>query len=115
MQNINLTEKSGTLQNIKIYFHIKNGQEILTFCEIEIEKDKFYCSKSPVCLKNVDINVLVTKKICSGEKNYKYFIGYLYDNYKIKSLHIMLPKTSAYVKSYDSQTKWVYFLIKDDK
>ena len=26
----------------------------------------------------------------------------------------MLPETSAYVKSYDGQTKWVYFLIKDD-
>ena len=30
---------------------------------------------------------------------------------KIKSLHIMLPKTSAYVKNYDGQTKWIYFLI----
>ena len=56
MQNINLTEKSGTLQNIKIYFYIKNGQEILTFGEIEIEKDTLYCPKSPVFLKNVDIN-----------------------------------------------------------
>ena len=27
----------------------------------------------------------------------------------------MLPKTSAYVKSYDGQTKWMYFLIKDDE
>ena len=26
----------------------------------------------------------------------------------------MLPKTSAYVKSYDGQTKWINFLIKDD-
>ena len=26
----------------------------------------------------------------------------------------MLPKTSAFVKSYDGQTKWIYFLIKDD-
>ena len=26
----------------------------------------------------------------------------------------MLPKTSAYVKSYDGQTKWMYFLIEDD-
>ena len=27
----------------------------------------------------------------------------------------MLPKTSKYVKSYDKQTKWMYFLIEDDK
>ena len=26
----------------------------------------------------------------------------------------MLPKTSPYVKSYDGQTKWIYFLIEDD-
>ena len=25
----------------------------------------------------------------------------------------MLPKTSAYVKSYDGQTKWMYFLVED--
>ena len=26
----------------------------------------------------------------------------------------MLPKTSAYVKSYAGQSKWMYFLIEDD-
>ena len=26
----------------------------------------------------------------------------------------MLPKTSAYVKSCDRQTTWMYFLIEDD-
>ena len=26
----------------------------------------------------------------------------------------MLPKTSAYVQSYDGQTKWIYFLIEYD-
>ena len=27
----------------------------------------------------------------------------------------MLPKTSACVKSYDGQTKWMYFLFTDDE
>ena len=27
----------------------------------------------------------------------------------------MFPKTSAYVKSYDGQTKWIYFSIEDDE
>ena len=27
---------------------------------------------------------------------------------------IMLPKTIAYLKSYDGQTKWMYFLIEND-
>ena len=26
----------------------------------------------------------------------------------------MLPKTSTYVKSYDGQSKWMYFFIDDD-
>ena len=38
----------------------------------------------------------------------------MYDNHKVKLLHIMLPKTSTYIKSYDGQTKWMYFLIEDD-
>ena len=65
---------------------------------------------------DVDIvKVLVSEKISFGEKNYKYFIGYyLYNGNKVKLLHIMLPKTSAYVKSYHGQTKWIYFLMKDD-
>ena len=58
--------------------------------------------------------VLVSNKIRFGEKNYKYLIGYLHDNYKVKPLHIMLPKTSAYVKRYDGQTKWMNFLIEND-
>ena len=34
--------------------------------------------------------------------------------HKVKPLHIMLPKTTAYVKSYDGQTKWMYFLVEDN-
>ena len=56
----------------------------------------------------------LSDKTSSGEKNYKYFIGYLYNDNTVKALHKMLPKTSTYVKNYDIQTKWMYFLIKDD-
>ena len=91
------------------------GKEILSFGDIETEKDIFYRHKSPIVLEEVDIEkVLVSNKISSNEKNYKYFIGYLYNDYKVKPLHIMLPKMSAYVKSYDWQTKWMYFLIEGD-
>ena len=48
------------------------------------------------------------------KKNYKYFIGYLYNDYKVKLLHIRLHKASAYVKNYDRKTKWMYFLIEND-
>ena len=52
-------------------------------------------------------------KISSGEEIYKYFIGYLYDDYKVKPLRKMLPKARTYVRTYDSQTKWMYFLIEN--
>ena len=38
----------------------------------------------------------------------------MYNDHKVKQLHIMFPKTSAYIKSYDGQTKRIYFLIGDD-
>ena len=55
---------------------------------------------------------MVSNKISSDEK--KYFTGYLCNDYKVKPLHIMITKTRTYVKSYDGQTKWMYFLIEDD-
>ena len=38
----------------------------------------------------------------------------MYNEHKAKPLHIMFSKTSTFVKSYDRQTKWMYFLIEDD-
>ena len=82
---------------------------------LKLKKNKLYRNKTPNFLKDLEIEkLLVSNKISFGEKNYKYFLGYLYDNYKVKPLHIMLPKTSVYVKNYDGQTKWMYFLIEDD-
>ena len=45
-------------------------------------------------------------------KKTKYFIGYLYNDHKVRLLQIILPKTSAYVKSYDGQIKLMHFLLK---
>ena len=64
--------------------------------------------------KEILPKVLVSNMIYFGEKNCKYFIGYLYNDHKVKPLNIMLLKTSIYVKSYDGQTKWMCFFIEDD-
>ena len=58
--------------------------------------------------------VLVSSKIFFGGKNYKYFIGYSYNDHKFKPSQILLPKTRTYVKRFDGQTKWMYFSIEDD-
>ena len=39
----------------------------------------------------------------------------MYNDHKVQPLHIMLPKTSAFVKGYEGQTKWTYFLFEDDE
>ena len=92
---------------------IKICKEILTFGDIEIEKTSFCHHKSTILLEDERIEkVWLSKKIFPSEKNYKYFIGYLYNDYKIKPLYIMFPKTSAYVKSYDEQTKWMHLKMK---
>ena len=88
------------------------GKEILTFMDNEIEK-KIFLQSCP--LRDKDIaKVLVSSKIFFGEENYKYFIGHLYNDHKVKLLHTMLPKTSTYVKIYNGQTKWMYLLLEDD-
>ena len=47
----------------------------------------------------VDIEkVFVSNNIVFGEKNYKYFTRHLYNDHKVKLLHIIIPKTSADVK-----------------
>ena len=78
-------------------------------------KNKNFTAIKVSLLEDVDPdNSLVYKKISSGEKCCIYFIGYLYDDYKIKPLHLMLPNTSAYLKGTDVETKWMYFLIEED-
>ena len=93
------------------------GEEILTFSNFEIEKNKSYNLRLLFFFfwgGDVGIEkVLVSNKISFGEKNYKQFIGYLYNGNKVKPLNIMLNKKSAHVKSYDRQTKWMYFFIED--
>ena len=52
--------------------------------------------------------------VSPGENHYIYFIGYKNNDYEIKISGIMLSKTSGYVKSYDGETEWMTFLIRDD-
>ena len=78
------------------------------FGDSKIEKHEFYRYKSPIFQKmqTLIINILASNKISSDEKNYKYFIDYLYDDYKVKLLYLMLPRTSSFVKSYHGY-KWM--------
>ena len=52
-------------------------------------------------------------RLLLANKSYKYFTGYLHNDHKVKTLDIMLPKTRTFIKLYDRETKWMYFLIED--
>ena len=72
-----------------------------------------FTAKTAIFLKDVDIEkVFVPNKKFLLKTNCIYLNGYLYNDHKVKPIHIMFPKTSAYVKCYDGQIKWMYFLIK---
>ena len=90
-------------------------KEIFTIGDNEIVKNKFYRHKTPILSRDADTEkVLVSTRFLLARKNYNYFIGYYLYNNKIKPLHTMLPKTSAYVKGYDGQTKWKMMIEDDD-
>ena len=71
IQNADFTKKKwNIIKQRNSLFHIKTGEEILTFGDFEIEKKKCYRNKTPIFLKDVDIEkVLVSNKISFGEKN----------------------------------------------
>ena len=69
---------------------------------------------STISINDADIN----KKVASnnfpfGKQGFKYFITYK-DNIEIRALWIVLPKTNIY-KGYSDKTKYMYFMIKDEK
>ena len=92
------------------------SKEILTFGDIEIEKKFFFTAIRLLFLLKMQIlRKYQYLQISFGEKtiNTLLVICIMYNDHNVKALHIMLPKTSAYVKIYDEQIKWMYFLIKN--
>ena len=69
------------------------GKNVLTFCNTEIEKNKFFHHKTPFFFFFGDADIekaLVSNKISFAEKNYMYFIGYWYNGNKVKPLSIIV-------------------------
>ena len=53
------------------------GQEIITFGDIRVEKQKFHQCKNLVLVYDVNIGrIVVSKKVPFGKKGFQYFIGY---------------------------------------
>ena len=80
--------------------YTKMDKKFIMFVDTEIEKKyKFHYYKNPILIDHVDIHkILIFKKISFRKNSFNYFISYR-NNKKVKALCIILPKTSAYVKS----------------
>ena len=77
---------------------MKMEKTVITFGDIEIEKQKFHQLKRPIPIKNIDINkVVVSKKISFGKKCFKYFIAFK-DAKKIRPLCTFLSKNECIQK-----------------
>ena len=69
---------------------------------IKLKNVNFTAIKNPVFWGDVDTNnILIPNKVSPGKRNYKFFIGYVDDDCKIKPFSVILPKTSAYVNGSD--------------
>ena len=59
-----------------------------------------YHHKNFILFEVVNIaNIQISSMVSKDEKSYQYFNGYIDDDHIIGPLHLLLPKTSAYVKS----------------
>ena len=62
--------------------------------------------KNPILIENLYVHkIMISIRVSSIKK----LIGYGDDDYKLKSLSIILPETNGYVKSYDNETMWMDF------
>ena len=86
---------------------------IIKICDTKIEKQRFHHHKRSTSIRNIGINkIVVFNKFCFGKKGLKYFTGYKYAE-NIRLLCMFLPKMSRCRRDFD-ETKYMYFLIKDD-
>ena len=99
----------------KSWSHIKNivVLTILTFRHIQCLNLMYADSLGTNIFGNSSSAASNTRSRLPSRLSFR-FLWLWSNDHKVKPLHVMLPKTSAYVKRYDGQTKWMYFLIQND-
>ena len=67
--------------------------------EEEIAKEKFYASKKPTKIWDVNTDNIVVSKLVKTKTNSKYLIGIKYDK-AIRPLVLIMPTMSEYVTTF---------------
>ena len=91
------------------------NEKTLKFNNIRVNKKEFHKSKQPIDLMSVNVDqIVVSDKFKHNNEGFKYFIGYL-EGGIVKSLCIILPETSGYIKYFENGGKSMFFVIKDNE
>ena len=87
----------------------------LKFNNIRLNKKDFHKSKEPIDLISVNVDqIVVSDKFKHNNEGFKYFIG-CQEGEIVKTLCIILPQMSGYMKYLKNGGKNMYFFIKDEE
>ena len=91
------------------------SEKALQFNDIILNKKEFHKSKEPIDLLSVNVDqIVVYDKFKHNDKVFKHFIGYQEDEI-VKTICIILPQMSGYIKCFENGSKNMSFFIKDDE
>ena len=91
------------------------SEKTLKFNNIRVNKKEFHKSKQPIHLISLNVDQIeISDKFKHSDKGIKYFIGYQ-EGEIVKTLCIILPQMSGYIKYFENGGKNMSFLIKDDE
>ena len=90
-------------------------KKTLKFNNIRVNKKNFHMSKEPIDLMSLNIDqIVVSDKFGHNNNGSRYFIGYQ-EGEIIKSLCIILPQMTGYIKNFEYGCMNMSFLIKNDE
>ena len=90
------------------------SEKTLKFNNITVNKEEFHKSKQPIYLSLVIVDrIVISDKFKHSDNAFKYFLGYQKSEI-VKSLCIILPQMTGYIKYFENGEKNVSFLIKGD-
>ena len=90
------------------------SKRTLKFENFKIDKKVFHKSKQPINLDLINIDqIVISDKFKHSDDGFKYFIGYKGGEI-VKTLCIILPEMSGYIKYFENRGKNMSFMIKND-
>ena len=91
------------------------SEKTLKFNNIRVNKKEFHKSKQPIDLMSVNVDqIVVSGKFKHIDEDFKYSTGYQ-EGKIVKSLCIILPQMTGYIKYFENGGKNMSFLTKDDE